>query len=249
MSLVTYSYKKFPPKYILLVIYIVIKFILLILLLNPSAHSKEKVRVAYSEIVSNFAPQLVEMITQMYKNINVETVSQILPSSRALGHFENGKADALGVRIKGYELINPDAIAIPISILDKSSTRAWVLKSKLAKVRKLKNVTYLSMSGDISARVYELNSKVKSASRVTSLKNAIKMLKRERADALIVSDGVLLVAGLNEIFSPLNDLVVSNSLHHFIHSSKKHLMPALEKEFKKAKDNGLFNGPPIKLKK
>jgi hypothetical protein len=226
-----------------------LKIFLIFILLTPYGFSQEKVRIGYSDLVFKIAPDYPLLVKRLYSNIGVEVENVVLPSGRAISAFEKGNVDALGIRINGYSLINKEALPLKTSILNKSVTRAWALKGNVQKLKSQDFISYVALRGDISPKVYEIKAGIKITNFVTSFESAIKMLERGRVDSLVMTNELLVFSKSYDKFTPLNDIVVSHSLHHFLHSSKKHLLPQIEVQFEKAKEAGLFKKITKKLER
>lgn len=194
-------------------------------------------------------PEYIRIVTNIYESIDVEVENHFLPSARALKSFEEGKIDALGVRIKGLSHFNSNAVAVMPTILKESTTRAWCLKSRINKLKNKKQLSYITLRGTLASKVYELKTGIKITNYSSSLDSAIEMLDLERVDAFIGIDELLVFSGKIDQLTPVDNIVAKHSFNHFIHSSKKHLLPALEKEFHKAKQRGAFKKVIRKLRR
>ncbi|OUR99740.1 hypothetical protein A9Q84_01570 [Halobacteriovorax marinus] len=198
-------------------------------------------RIAYTHLVASRGQFYVEELKDIYERIGISVESLNLPSPRGIYYFETNRVDALGIRIGSYDKFNPDAIKVNVPIFDKVGIREWVLKEDLERVSKNKKNFVVSIRGDIAPKAYSKRMKIKVNHYSLDIQTALQMLKKKRADVLILTDIAVKVSGLYKILVPLNDRVLQDKLYHFIHKSKAHLLSQLEIEFRKSKKEGKFS--------
>ncbi|WP_127716918.1 hypothetical protein [Halobacteriovorax sp. HLS] len=223
--------------------------LVILLSLSYQCLGADKVRIAYAQVIATLAPQYITTVDNIYRNIGLEVEKTILPSARGIKYFEDRSVDALGVRIRGYELLNPDAVRIDVNVLNTLETRIWILKKNQESFSKLKSIDIVAVRGDIAPIVFEKKHNIKIDNFASTIGNALEMLKRERVKGILVSKEVLAYYPIKNELVPYGELVDIHSLHHFIHKSKIHLKEKLEAEFLRAKEKGLFDFTPRALKK
>ncbi|GEM_PF-3353333 len=223
--------------------------IIIIALLSAYGHSKEKVEIAFTDIVHATAGFYIDEIEQIYKNIGTEPIISVYPDQRVTYLFELGKIDALGEELGIYESQNPTAIKINVPILDSLPFMLFVLKDKKKSVDKLEEPFVLSTINCLGCKEFARIHNIKISAYVTNLQSGLQMIQMGRADLIISASLLMHRVAEGKQFTPFNNLKFTPKIYHFISRKKEHLKERLTKEILKSKKRGAFDITKVRYKK
>ncbi|WDE09968.1 substrate-binding periplasmic protein [Thalassomonas haliotis] len=181
------------------------------------------------------------VLPQIYKNLGIDITIIPLPANRAQHVATSGNKDGEIMRIWTYGDENSTTIRVPTPYY-YLETMPFVLKKThitIAKTQDLKNYKLVKVRGvkhtnNITAgldQVYEVNSS----------EAMFKLLRSGRVDVALTNtlDGNLVLKrlGYTNIIAMDNPLAVL-PLYHYIHEKHRALVPAINQEIKRLKNNG-----------
>ncbi|WP_372651583.1 hypothetical protein [Halobacteriovorax sp.] len=222
---------------------------ILAFLFPTNSFSKEKVRIAFTDLVHATAHFYIDEIVQIYKNIGTEPVVSIYPDQRVTYLFELGKIDALGEEVGIYESQNPSAVKINVPILESLPFMQYTLKDRKKSVKKLKSPFVLATINCLGCKEFARIHGIEISAYVTNLESGLKMLQMGRADT-IISASILMKKIVNsDKFVTLSNLKFTPKIYHFISKEKIHLKEKLTSEILKSKRRGVFDVNKLRYKK
>jgi hypothetical protein len=181
------------------------------------------------------------VLTQIYKNIGINITVSPLPGKRAQCSANSGIKDGEIMRIWTYGEENLNTIRVPTPYY-YLETMPFVLKNSdilieqqqdLAKYRltKIRGVKHTNNITKGLSDIYEMS----------STEEMFKLLLSEKIDVALTNtlDGNLALKrfGLSNII-PMNKPLTRLTLYHYIHKSNKELVPLIDEEIQRMKNNG-----------
>ena len=225
------------------------KFLVLLIstLLTTSALSQEPAlnkKYEYASIQYLIEQEIGRIVLpQIYKNIGVEINITPFPGERAQFEANQGNRDGEIMRIWTYGEENKKSIRVPTPYyfletvafsLQEShveiETKEDLKKYKLAKIRGVKHTNNITKG---FSDVYVMN----------STENMFKVLLDGKVDAILTNalDGELVSKrlGLENIITRSKPLATL-PLYHYINQKNEELVPVIDKEILRVKNNGLL---------
>lgn len=181
------------------------------------------------------------VLPKIYENIGIEIAIEPLPAPRAQHKAFSGEKAGEIMRIWTYGDENTNTVRVPtpyyyletmpfilrgrdVVIEDKADLAKYHL-SKVRGVKHTDNITR-GLKG-----VYEVN----------NTKRMFTLLRNGRVDAVLTNafDGQLLIAkfGYDNII-PTGKVLARLDLYHYIHKDHQHLVPLVDQEIRRLKQNG-----------
>lgn len=192
-------------------------------------------------LISKQAPQFETLIIQAYQELNIQVEIIRMPAKRALAESsKNTWVDAELARVAEAEVYLPNFIRIATPLMT-AGVNSYSLKNDIdiSDWQSLKNYHVVTLRGLIG-----ITSKLKQTNIVfhetSTVEQAIKMLKMDRMDILVLPELLLNEDNLAHLASagPLQKKTIAQfEVFHFIHKRHENLVPQLtlnlQKQLKK----------------
>lgn len=180
-------------------------------------------------------------LTQIYKNIGIDINISPLPGKRAQYVANSGMKDGEIMRIWTYGEENPNSIRVPtpyyyletMSFVLRASDIVISKKEDLAKFRltKIRGVKHTNNITQGLTNIYEMS----------STEDMFKLLLNGKVEVALTNtiDGNLALARLDlaNIVS-MKEPLARLPLYHYIHEKHQDLIPLIDKEIQRMKNNG-----------
>ena len=186
---------------------------------------------------SKYFPEIELLITNVYQKLNIKTEIVRMPAKRAfVTALKSDWVDAELARIAAVEKLLPDYIRVPISLLaldiNSYSVKPEVEISSWQSLSGYKVVILRGFVG-ITSKLEQHNIDY---FETGSIKQAIAMIKADRADVAIMHNALIneqdKISLQSDIFFKMNKLDQMN-LYHFIHKKHSKLVPQFTIELEK----------------
>ena len=181
------------------------------------------------------------VLSKIYNNIGLNITISPLPGKRAQYAANYGNKDGEIMRIWTYGDENPNSIRVPTPyyyletmpfVLKNSDikieTKEALANYRLTKIRGVKHTNNITKG---LSNIYEMS----------STEDMFKLLLSGKVDVVLTNtiDGNLALTrlGLNNVIS-MNKPLARLPLYHYIHKKNQSLIPLIDKEIKRLKDNG-----------
>lgn len=216
-------------------------FLLFCTFLTSTSLADELHFVSIEKLIEQEVGRIV--LPQIYKKIGIEVSITPLPGNRAQLLATSGDKDGEIMRIWTYGENNSSVIRVPTPYYSLE-TMAFILKDsgiKISKKDDLKNYRIGKVRGvkhtdNISKDIPEIQ-----ICDVRNTKNAMQMLSIGRVDIVLTNtaDGLLVIErnGLEDII-PISQPLAVLDLYNYIHKSKAHIVPRVDKVIEELKTNG-----------
>lgn len=181
------------------------------------------------------------VLSQVYENIGINITISPLPGKRAQYVANTGMKDGEIMRIWTYGDENPNTIRVPtpyyyletMPFVLKKSEILILKKQDLAKYRltKIRGVKHTNNITQGLTRTYEMS----------STDDMFKLLLSGKVDVVLTNtlDGNIALErlGLRNVIT-MDKPLAQLSLYHYIHKNNKNLVPLVDKEIQRIKNNG-----------
>lgn len=179
------------------------------------------------------------ILTEAYKNININVKFTLLPAKRSLVLVNKGLLDGETQRIKTINNKYQNLVIIPVPLFElvgaafTKSTTISLKNKKLPTGHKIAIRRGVKYAEDLTRGLNPIIT--------DSEKQLIKLLHSKRVDIIISNPYIIdfyLKKMKAEKIQILKPILVNKSLYHFLHSSNHKLLPKITKSLKKMKRTG-----------
>ncbi|MCL9779955.1 transporter substrate-binding domain-containing protein [Vibrio sp. S4M6] len=213
--------------------WLILSFVILLSL--PGKAYSESMTVAMGNVYRN--PELIKQVgvkleddlRYIYSSAGINVDFVYLPSARAVRGTIQGKYDALDLRIGNIEN-EPDLIKLDVPLADID---IFLFSTGSDYYSKLSDIEDKIIVANLGNQYAEKLKKYKRMYRVNTSIQGAMMLAKGRVDVWVASKVMYL--SLKDQFPEIkiaSPVISHEPLYHYIHKSKSHLLPRLEKAAK-----------------
>ncbi len=182
-----------------------------------------------------------QLVQQMFKRINIDAQTVVLPSERSLINANTGIDDGNIARIKGIEKKYKNLVMVPEKIIDFE----FVAFTKLtqAKVNNWKSLEPYNISYINGWKLFEKKAKYyKSLVKTKESDQLFTLLRENRADIVLYDlwSGLWWIKNNNSDIYYLKPPFAKVKLYLYLNKKHKALVPVLDKAIKDMKKDGSY---------